>query len=337
MITPPIYLPTSIPQAFQSLGETLYSTFHDPISAAINSVSNTILRKSFFSGYDGHPVTPQIKTTKRTELALSFALRNYSAVRSAATGKEIDFVHIQSQSPKRTGNALVFLLNGHYQYFNRKHYAHLLKDGADILLFNPTDLTCTTMEYDLRSVLDQVVKDNPSMNIALYGYCVGAHVAAKVACSYALHGQTNMPFIFDRGFGNTCELACKVSCLTKFGAFQEVLNEKYNLRVETVVQNHSGPMLVITCPQGRDQLMHRGAMNLTMNLADRHTNGHSLRVIQQGDHWSARDADTWNAIKDFLALCGILISDYTRMSQTDFPRIEPKDCKTSALFYKVVQ
>ncbi len=109
---------------------------------------------SFYAGYRVH--SPEIAKARRDEL---FA--DYNAEEIRCRNGEIDAVILKSQSDSRTGNILVVCLNTTYQDRHPKHWALFLENGADVVLWNPTQLGPKAYSQDLGSVLNALRESNP--------------------------------------------------------------------------------------------------------------------------------------------------------------------------------
>lgn len=315
----------------------LIGSLKKPIVVGMTNVVDHLLKKSYFSGYFEKKLTPELVINKKEQLSKTYDCSSYEMI-SSKTGKSIDHVHIKSQSEEKTGNAMIFVLNHQYQFFNRKNYEHLLNDGLDVVLFNPTELDFKTMDSDLKDLLNTLIEENPSMRPSVYGYCMGSHIAGNVASTYVINGKKEIPAIIDRGFLNTSELSKKINRLAEFSFVKKIINEKYDVGLKETISEHEGPLLLISCPQGKDQLMHRGStINLTQDISDRHTKGETVNYEIDGDHWSLKDADTWNGIKGFLKEKGILHENYTKLTEEDFPKSKPGSCRSSRIVYKLFQ
>lgn len=131
-------------------------------------LADSILNLAYFSGYT-NPPTIEIKNKKTAKLKSLYEVIEYSNAISNITNEYIDHIHIKSKNS--TGNTLILVLNHYYQYRSHKFYKHLLDDGLDILLYNPTQISTNAMATDLKTIIDILL--DAKMHIVLYGYCMG--------------------------------------------------------------------------------------------------------------------------------------------------------------------
>lgn len=252
---------------------------------------------------------------------------------SPVTNRPIDALYLKSASEKRTGNAVLFIQGKHYQNFHPKNYDHLLDDGADIVLFNPTALNAKTMAADLQALIKELIIRNPNQKIALHGHCIGAHVAASVAADIAagkVEGLANksFPVIVDRGYGDGNEVAEKVTIFAKFPLAKRYINRYYNNQTLKKIHQHTGDMLFLSPPDGDDCMVHqkrgRKVRNMTKELHDNHSKEHNTWIeLEKGaDHWTPWTYKIHNKVKKFLSDQGMIASykEYTEDDTGGFPK-----------------
>lgn len=238
-------------------------------------------------------------------------------ITSPISNRAIDALYIKSASENRTGNAIIYVLGKSYQGFNPKNYDHLLDAGADVILFNPSDLSVKAMEADLKRLIQELKQRNPQQKLAMQGYCIGAHVAGSVVSDIAA-GKVDgvnpeaIPAIIDRGFGDGYEVASKskfLSLIAKISYFKNFINEYYNARTLDKIHRHQGDMLFLSPKDGHDQLLHKKIkgkiQNFTKELYERHGKTHSQWIELPGGHWTPWSIDVNNQITSFLAQKGL--------------------------------
>jgi len=158
-----------------------------------------------------------------------------------------------------------------------------------------------------------------------------AYIVAHVGNSY---NKNNITMILDRGFSNIYELSSKVNRIAMGSSIKNLIYNKYELN-EPIRNNSNVSVFVITCKQGKDQLLHdKNTINLTINLANHYDNPIIYEIY--GDHWSPIDSNTWNTIKNFLTNINIL-QNYTMVSCDEFPQKNPTGFRISSLVYKFLQ
>lgn len=248
---------------------------------------------------------------------------------SNITNKGIDSLYLKSKAANRTGNVIVFALAKDYQYFNPKNFDHLLEDGADVVLFNPTARNSITMASDLKTVIAELYRNNPNRKMCLHGCSIGAHVAAFVAADIASGGAKGMPalsipLILDRGFGNSHEIVQKKNPIARIPYIKNYIKSVHNVDSLTKMVHHTAGMLLFSPKEGHDQLCHktfwgsRRVVNYTRELANTHQNGMTKYVeLKGGDHWTSWTYKAQNQAKEFLKEHNIIQEGYRKFSETD--------------------
>jgi hypothetical protein len=295
-----------------------WSGFKDFIQKPIVDLINRIIEyalSTFF--YMGHKVMPDAIAKERTQSLID----NQGAHRLACqnhAGKDIDLLYVPSSSPHRTGNAVVLALNTTYQNHPLKHYAHYLKNGADVVLWNQTAKNTAQYAQDLLSVLKTVQEENPMQKLCIKSYC------AAVEPSIAALAELNDPrisLIADRGHGDVFRLARSQTIFGRLSCVQKVLREKFSCGGLQKIKDIPGPIAVVAPPIADDQCMHYayGTRNLTHDLyMARQRDGDALVLYQGGDHWMQWNAAVHDAVNAFLCKNGILAPDYP-LSHANMP------------------
>lgn len=259
---------------------------------------------------------------------------DWKPLASPVSNRPIDAMRIPSTSVNPTGNAVVYVLGKHYQDFHPQNFDHLLEDGADVILFNPSKSDTKTMAADLKEVIKELRKRNPEQKLMLHGYCIGAHVAASVAADIAAGAveglaAESIPAIIDRGFEDAHEMGAHANGIAKLPFVKKYVNRYYNAKSNSI-REHTAPMLFVTPLEGDDQLNHRKSRNFTLEIMEHHTTGMNQVVqLTDGDHWTAWSVNVHNKVKNFLAKQGIIDTNYRQVTAQDFGGEEKLKSKTS--------
>src|SRR5262249_39781221 len=139
------------------------------------------------------------------------------------SGKKIDALYLPSSS-KRTGNVLVFSILKPYQRLHPKKYNHLLEDGADIVLWNPTAVSSRQYSANLLSVLRKLREQNRSQNIAVTAYCAG--VDPSIAAVSAMR-DPRISLVIDRGFGDLQQISRTFTAFASLPCAQEAIRKDF--------------------------------------------------------------------------------------------------------------
>lgn len=249
-----------------------------------------------------------------------------SPLYSTVSKRPIDALYFKSEATERTGNAVIYVLGKDYQDYHPKNYDHILDDGADVILFNPSENTVRAMAEDLKTLIYELKKRNPEQKLLLHGYSVGAHVAAGVASDIA-SGEVqdvkaeSFPVIVDRGYGDGYELVKRVSLITSLSYSRKYINEYHNDHVLKKIEKHQGAMLFLTAKDGKDPLTHlrlkrKKIKNLTKELRVNHRYGiNKLIELQNADHWTPWTYRVHNEVKEFMKNEGIVRSNYIKFDE----------------------
>lgn len=271
--------------------------------------------------YFGHKVLdPEVVKTRVESLK---TLGAYSLACQNDQGVPIDMLYIPSSSPKRTGNAVVLSMNTTYVDRNPRHYMPYLDNGADVVLWNQTTLTCKQYAKDLFCLLTALKTQNPDQKLCVQSYC--ASVDPSLSATAEL-GDPNVSIVADRGQGDVFKLAKSQSILARLPVVQHVLKEKFSCEGIQKIQDIPGRIAFIAPPIQDDQCMQYagGTKNLTHDLHDaRQRNDDTFILYQGGDHWMVWNADIHNRVNEFLKENGIIAPDYTPATEKDFPTRPP--------------
>lgn len=310
---------------------------------AVKKITRILINFAFFSGFDA---STSLKKKRRKDILKGIRTNNlgeivYSShkakpiegietpIFSTATNRPIDSIYIKSNAAKCTGNVVVYVLGKDYQSFHPRNYDHLLDDGADIVLFNPSEKSAKAMAADLKTVLGVLRERNPSQKVTLSGFCIGAHVATSVACDLAAESGISLPVIVDRGYGDGYELAKKISCIAKVPYVRDYVNKFYNNHTLEKIDKHKGAMLFLSPKDGDDQLLHqklksKKIKNFTKELHKNHKNDDDTFVeLENADHWTPWTYQVHNSVKEFLKKQNIIQEDYKKFTDQDsggFPK-----------------
>ncbi len=242
---------------------------------------------------------------------------------SSVSRRPIDALYIPSQSEKKTGNAVIFVLGKHYQSLHPNNYQHLLEDGSDVVLFNPSKYTIEAMDSDLKELIKELKTRDSDQKLSLSGYCVGAHVAASVASDIAAGNvegvkAESFPVIVDRGFGDGLEMAQKVTVFNRLPFVARRIDRLYNMYANKKLSNHRGSMLFVSPEQGKDQMLHTKSRNITKEMMEFHKGKHKLVELEGGDHFTPWTIKVHNKVKKFFQKQGIIAGDYRKVTVDDF-------------------
>jgi UDP-N-acetylglucosamine:LPS N-acetylglucosamine transferase len=305
------------------------------LTAPVRWAGKKLVNYAFFSGFNSSEST-RIKRRKALirDKGAEPIEGESSPLASPVSNRPIDAIRIPSTSTNPTGNTIVYVLGKHYQDFHPNNYEHLLEDGADVVLFNPSKKSTEAMAADLKEVLKELRRRNPEEKLLLHGYCIGAHVAAAAAADIAAGNVEGMakesiPAIIDRGFSDATELAQHVSSLGKLSFVRKYLNRYYNAKAAGL-EDHQAPMLFVTPLQGDDQLNHRVKRNFTLEIMSSHKKGMNQFVqLKNGDHWSSWSVDVQNKVKEFLKKQEIIDMNYRQVTVDDFGGVKKYTQKLS--------
>lgn len=256
---------------------------------------------------------------------------------SPVSKRPIDALYIKSNSKNRTGNAIIYVLGKSYERFHPNNYDHLLEDGSDVVLFNPTQTTIKAMDADLKEIIKELKRRDPDQKLALHGYCIGAHVAGSVAADIAagdVEGikAESLPTIIDRGYGDGYEVGEKITSSAKIPFVRKYINQDYNVGTLEKIGRHKGAMLFLAPRDGDDQMLHRKIKkgkihNFTKELFEKHHNAQWIE-LENADHWTPWTIEVHNQVKEFLHKNGIIGPAYTKISENNAYKI-PKQTKVT--------
>lgn len=290
---------------------------------------------AYFSGFN----TPESRQkTRRKQLIKDKGAEpiegEWEPLSSPISNRPIDAVRIPSTAKSRTGNAVIFVLGKHYQDFHPQNYDHLLEDGADVILFNPSKKNTKVMEADLKEVIKEVRKRDPKQKLMLHGYCIGAHVAAAVASNIAAGEVSGLepesiPAVIDRGFKDAQEVGAHSNRFVNLPFARKYVNRYYNARFSKM-NAHNAPMLFVTPEKGGDQVNHKKNRDFTSEMMTEHNSEKDQVVLLEGgDHWSSWPVSVHNKVKKFLSKEGIIGINYRKVNADDFGGEEKLKKKTS--------
>lgn len=233
-------------------------------------------------------------------------------------GVEIDAIYIPSNSKSKTGNVLVICLNTTYQDHNPSRWEPFLRNGADIVLWNPIKLNGIAYSNDLSSVLHSLRNQNPSQVIAIKTYCASSDPGIKAVYE---QNDPNIHLIIDRGYGDVVKLARSFSLVSRLSIIETTLKEQFDCRGINKIKSVKGRILFLI-PQ-TDQVMDCGRDNLTRDLYQLKKDAFIALDFQ--DHWIDWDFTTYNKVFGFLSTVGVISQDFVPVDTSDFP-ISPPTC-----------
>ena len=266
-----------------------------PIFAIVytwNWLVQTVVRVSFFSSF---VLAKQRILDERRKQLIAKGAKPVESLVSPQTQQYIDAMYIPS--PNGTGRAVIFSLGKPYQNLHPDNYQHLLEDGLDVVLFNPTENSAVTMAEDLKALIDRRKKDFPGQSILLHGYCIGAHVAIAAAADQV----PPIPLVIDRGYGDTNELAERFSFFAKLPCLRSTIRTHYNLNSSEKITRCTAPILVISAPDGKDRMLHGKSHNLIRDLYNKAPGEKRYHTLPEtATHWSKWDEATRTTVHRFI-------------------------------------
>lgn len=287
----------------------------------VKIITRAIVDGVFFSGFN---LSENERKNRRKELISTQNAEpiegEKSPLYSSVSKKPLDALYFSSPSSQATGNVVIFVLGKYYQSFSSRNYQHLLRDGADVVLFNPTEKNVGAMKEDLKTLVEELHRRNPDRKMLLHSYCVGTQAATAVAGEVAEKGLT-IPVIVDRGYLDALSLGKKVTPFARLPYSKRYIRKKCDAQVKDKINKHSGEMLFLTPEQGKDQLMHRRGKkerNMTRELMELHSGGHEMIELKEGDHWSSWSLDVHKQVRTFLQRMEILPSSIPNLTPDDF-------------------
>jgi len=299
---------------FASLSTCLYKI--------ADQIFTALLKRSFFNGQ--FSLLPTALNRQRTlELLKAGACR--LNCRNQA-GRKIDAIYISSTSPKRTGNALVYALLKPYQRFHPKNFQHLLEDGADIVLWNPTLALGNHYKSDLETVLRKLKQLRPMQKVAVAAYC--ASVDPSIAAVSAI-SDPSISLIVDRGYGEVRKFAMGFTVAAQLPCLQRWIAHKAGCDGLRKINSIPGNVLFVAPPKRADQLMryNQGKRNFTYDLYEtrqkRHPFATRMITLQNSDHWTPWSSSVHNKCKRFLSDNQIVATSYRHVSHKEFPIPSP--------------
>jgi hypothetical protein len=293
----------------------------------VRKITEYFISRNFFCGFQ--KISPQEELTKRMDVL--YARGAYPIDCISSEGKKIDAIRIPSPScSKDTDNIILFALIHHYQRHPPKHYDHYLKDGADVVLWNPTGLTPKQYAEDLQKILEKLLQENPNQKITIDTYCGSADPAISAAAAL---NQPNISLIIDRGYGEPYKLVRSLGLFAAIPIVRDIIENKFNCDGINKIAQIPGKILFIAPQEKEDQLMTCGNENLTRNLHKKRQGrpGDRLIELQNSDHWSPWNSTVHRDVKEFLKQEGIISSHYTA-DETLFPEPSPPSFYMRSIF-----
>lgn len=306
-----------------------------PITATIRGVKRLIKGTVDFFYFTGFVLGEETKTRRRKELICGFRKKeggetiqsshkakpiegSDSPLYSSVSKLPIDALYIKSGAKKRTGNTILYVLGKEYQAFHPRNYDHLLDDGADVVLFNPSQHTAKAMASDLKSIVSELKKRNPEQEILLHGYCIGAHVAVSVAIDFAEKANLMLPVVVDRGFGDGFKIAKRICSLAKIPYVKKYIKKYYNNSTEERINQHKGAMLFLSLKNCVYKFKDKTIKDYTKVLYKNHQQEHDKFIeLENADHWTQWTFGIHNEVKKFLKDRGIIRKDYKEFNEQD--------------------
>jgi len=307
-----------ISQSISNFANTCYLWLAERIRKLVSSL--------FFTDFNGF--NPAALLSRRQEI-----IDTHGAKPLQVDGTKIDAIYVPSSCPLRTGNVVVLCLNGPYQKANpEKHWLPLLKNGADVVLWNPEQLVGTVkVAADLLLVLQTLKQKNPTQAIAVKGMCAAVDPSIK-AVSELNDDQVHL--IIDRGFGNSKKLIHSLSILGRLSIFQAVVGKYFDCQGIEKISKVKGKMLFMIPKM--DQVLDVGKNNLTRELFEKAPLDRRKCVdLKEMDHFSPLNYDAYNKMLSFLAQLGVVRPNFEGVDQKLFP-VADIGCVRRTIFPKVI-
>jgi hypothetical protein len=291
-----------------------FATLILPIHKLAKKISLFILTKSFYNGFD------RLKddlAKERTDSIVSdhhgvnFPCKNIR-------GENIEALYLPSQIEEKTGNVVVICLNTTYQDHHPRNWMPYLENGADVLMWNPTQNSPIDYSDELSEILKKLRQENPDQVIAVKSYCASTDPAIRAV---DLQNDGAIHLIVDRGHGNAQKIARSMSLFAGLWFVKEVINEKFDCHGIDRIGRIQGRSLFMS-PVNGDQMMDCGVENLTRDLYEQ-TRGQTFVELTPHDHWSNWDNHTFHEVLKFLANLGVVRSNF---SEANLPEIETPGC-----------
>ncbi len=266
------------------------------VAYATDWAARNLLHSFFYMGYQVLP-SPVVREREQN---LKNNFHAHALECTNAQGRDIAVRYLRSQAERTTGNAVVICLNTTYVDHHPKHYIPFLENGADVVLWNPTEVIPCVYQEDLACVLRRLKQLNPEQRIAIKSYCASTDPAIGAAAS------VNFPvtLIVDRGHGDVFSLARSNTAFAGCGCVTEILREDYDCGGKDKIASLQGRVLLLT-PEV-DQVMSFGTRNFTQEL---HKQAPQT-VLENipGDHWAKWGKTAYRTALRFLHQDGILSS-----------------------------
>lgn len=249
----------------------------------INNAITYLIQCAFYSAYQILP--KELQEERDTSLRTAYKAQFIQG--------RIPYVYIPSQSQNRTGNVVVICLNRDYRDHHPKHWEPFIENGADVVLWNPTELLPVQYEKDLITVLQDLHDKNPNQKIALKAYCASGDPAISAAA------QVNFPIytILDRTYGDTYSLLRSFTILSALCCVYTIIKEYFSCHGMNKINTLKGHCLILISLD--DEMMSWGEQHFSIDLAKR-ANHLSQKIFIPENHWTNWGTSTYKAVLQFL-------------------------------------
>lgn len=303
------------------------------IATRIDRLVLSILKKSFYSGYDA--LTPTVANERKQSLITNHGAEILPCQNPQAIA--IDTLYIRSPHANRTGNVIVFAETTSYQdrldHGLPSKYKHFLDRGADIVLWNPTQLESKQYAQDLLAVLKKLKEQNPDQKITVKGHCATVEPAIAAAADLSQELNTDsISLILDKGYADTFAFARCFTLLTKLPCVRRTIQNHFSCDGMEKLRTFPGKIIFIA-PQDpkADQLTYWAHKNLTydMHALREHLgfyNDAFIKLGRQSDHWSSWNADEYNQIDAELLKVQTVAANYLEIGSEAHPARPPLTC-----------
>jgi hypothetical protein len=207
----------------------------------------------------------------------------------------IDALYVPANGHHRTGHVIVMCFNGPYQMANpEKHWKLFWAAGADIVLWNPTQIDGPQMATELEALLGTLRTANPNQIITVKTSCAGS--AAAIQAVESRH-DPRIHLILDRAFGCAEQVVRSVTILAKLPIVRTILQNHFVCSGLSRIGNIAGQTLILEAEH--DQILGRERHSHALyQRADSSRRDHYL--MRGLDHWAAWDSPTCDKVIDSL-------------------------------------
>ncbi|MBI5273853.1 MAG: hypothetical protein HY860_02230 [Chlamydiales bacterium] len=266
-----------------------------------------LINFSFFSAF--YSLDNKTIKQRRKELLLQ---QDYTPIEglSSSDNMPIDAVYLHSSLGANDANPVViYIMPKPYQNIHPQNYEDLLAQGTDVVLWNPTHLTCTSMTEDLTSLVSKIHDENPNKKIAFRTYCIGANIGVRAAMNIADTKGMSIPIVVDRGFTDAYALAFSMSFGAAWFRKSHIL-KAYDLGNSSDLPTYKGPILFMKGTQ--DTVVENIPKYLFESRQESLTTDNQDEFVEiEGDHWAKQTTEATASMMNFFKKHGIIETNNT--------------------------